>query len=729
MEGLSAILTQTTGTSVVPATETELQKLLIDERMRCEHHKTNYQTLKEEYNSFKVQYENSQKEHKRAFADKERILEKLQLQFAELHAKFLDQTREVKELEDQVLSPQKMKRLKTQIKQELEAQMKERIQKMDNEIEKYRGDYHKLRYEYTILKSQCAHQQELQTHVIEEQRIKYEAEISELEKDKAELQNQIMCVDPTRDSKRVEELQKDKSQLLQKLKGLETEVKDLRAEKDNCGAQVENVQRIQVRQMAEAQTTIRSLESEKQNVKLQVERLDKELHEAREQNDILTGKLHKTEREVNDLNSRINELKYSSKIEIDNIKLEAARGKNEEERVRDKIQSQLDALETENRILKATLDRLKEILSEKERELIRRVQAAKEAGFQEIAKLQDERLEFEKQIAELEKFKAEHDNQKLDEMSQLEEKIHIAQVAEESSKRELQSLRSKVQQQMVYMEQLEKGKRDEADLKQEINDLRIKLTSLSESQNNLLSANEKLQKKVEWLKQENRNTRNQTEKEHFILLNTVLELEGYRIEWLQEKHKLQDNKSLLEEKYSKLKAKLNRAAVAQKKRKTITENRCRNHVERIEILEAVKEELETQIQILNRQNVPREEFGRLQKRFKDLQRRHNEFRNLILGPSIPASGLLNPTIFLSSRIIPGADFSIHNVQEQQHQSEFSLLRKRLEELEITQKKQMEELGPPIEFTRPESNDSGPLQGNIGDEISEISDSSLHPKLE
>jgi len=29
--------------------ETELQKMLIDERMRCENHKTNYQTLKAEH--------------------------------------------------------------------------------------------------------------------------------------------------------------------------------------------------------------------------------------------------------------------------------------------------------------------------------------------------------------------------------------------------------------------------------------------------------------------------------------------------------------------------------------------------------------------------------------------------------------------------------------------------------------------------------------------------------
>lgn len=58
----------------------------------------------------------------------------------------------------------------------------------------------------------------------------------------------------------MEVLSREKAQLYQKLKGLEAEVAELRAERDNCGAQAESVQRIQVRQLAEMQTLTRSLE-------------------------------------------------------------------------------------------------------------------------------------------------------------------------------------------------------------------------------------------------------------------------------------------------------------------------------------------------------------------------------------------------------------------------------------------------------------------------------------
>ncbi|KAE8615370.1 hypothetical protein XENTR_v10008496 [Xenopus tropicalis] len=653
------ILPQMSSTLAVSAADTELQKLLIDEQMRCEHHKTNYQTLKAEHTRLQDEYIKSQNECKRLLMEKQNTQEKVQLMLAELRGELLDKTREAEELKLKVLSPQKLELLKIQILEEQEAPIKERYRQLEEEAEKYRGDYNKLRYELTLLRAEFDHQKEEHERVLQERRIKYEAEILQLEREKKELHDQIMSVDPTRDSKRVEVLLREKAQLYQKLKSLEAETTELRAERENYGSQAENVQRIQVRQMAENQATIRSLEAEKQSMKLQLERLEKELHESTEQNTILTAKLHKMEREVNALSSRTGELKYSHKMEISNIKLEAAKTKNEVERERDKVQSQLDVMQTENGILKATLDRQKEILAEKDRELIRKVQAAKEAGFQQIVTLQDERLQLENRIAELERYKVEHDSQKQTEISQIEEKLHIAQTAEESTRRELQSLRSKHQQQVSYIEQLQKEKRDEEDLKQQINDLKIQVTSLSESENSLLLANEKLRQLVEQLKQENRSTRNQVEKTQH---NAEKELESNRIEWLQEKHKLQETLSELQDKYSQAKEKLQRAAAAQKKRKTLNENKCIKLQKKIELLEATKEELEAQKHVLNRQNVPHEEFGRLQKRLKDLQRRHNEFRSLILGPNISASGLLNPVSFLSSTVVPGADLSFINAQ-------------------------------------------------------------------
>lgn len=55
--------------------------------------------------------------------------------------------------------------------------------------------------------------------------------------------------------------------------------------------------------------------------------------------------------------------------------------------------------------------------------------------------LQDEKIELENRLADLEKMKVEHDVWRQSEKDQCEEKLRASQMAEESARRELQSIR------------------------------------------------------------------------------------------------------------------------------------------------------------------------------------------------------------------------------------------------------------------------------------------------
>ncbi|XP_069908806.1 centrosomal protein of 83 kDa isoform X1 [Oryctolagus cuniculus] len=678
------------GDSGLTSSQSEFQKVLIDERLRCEHHKTNYQTLKAEHTRLQDEYIKSQNELKRLLSEKQTNQEKFQLLLEELRGELVQKTKDLEEMKLRVLTPQKLESLRAEIRQELETPMRERFRNLDEEVEKYRAEYNKLRYEHTFLKSEFEHQKEEFARVLEEEKIKHESEIARLEKDKEELHNQLLSVDPAKDSKQVEQLIGEKVRLCQKLKCLETEVAELRAEKENSGAQVENIQRIQVRQLAEMQATVRSLEAEKQSAKLHAEHLEKELQSNSEQNTLLISKLHKAEGEITTLTSKVKELKHSNKLEITDIKLEAARAKSELERERNKIQSELDGLQSDNEILTSAVEHHKMLLVEKDRELIRKVQAAKEEGYQKLVALQNEKLELENKLADLEKMKAEHDVWRQSEKDQCEEKLRASQMAEELARRELQSIRLKLQQQIVDIEKAEKEKNENSDLKQQVSSLQIQVASLARSENELLNSNQMLKEMVERLKQECQNLRDQAENAQRTVKKTMDEK---NTEWLKEKRKLQEHITEREEKYNQAKEKLQRAAIAQKKRKSLHENKLKRMQDKVEVLEAKKEELETENQVLKRQNVPFEEYTRLQKRLKDIQRRHNEFRSLILVPSMPPTASINPVSFQSSAMVPAMELSFPpHMQEEQHQRELSLLRKRLEELETTQRKQLEELG-------------------------------------
>ncbi|XP_043401907.1 centrosomal protein of 83 kDa isoform X3 [Chelonia mydas] len=609
MDTFTSILPPISGNTDLAGSQAEIQKLLIDERMRCENHKTNYQTLKAEHTRLQDEYTKSQNELKRLLVEKQTIHDKFQFLLAELRGELLDKTRELEELKMQVLTPQKLELLKAQIQHELETPMRERFRKLDEEVEKYRTEYNKLRYEHTFLKSEFEHQKEEHARILEEKKIKYDSE------------------------------------------------------------------------------------AEKQSAKLQIDRIEKELQMSNEQNTLLTSKLHKAEREISALATKVDELKHSHKLEVTNVRLEAARAKSEVERERNKIQSEMDGLHSDNEILKAAVERHKVLLIEKDRELIRKVQAAREEGFQKLAALQEEKLELENRLGELEKMKVEQDAWRQSEKDEYEEKLRVMHLAEESNRRELQNVRLKLQQQIIQSEELEKEKSENADLKQQIHDLELQVASLSQCENDLLDYNQKLKEMVERLKQECRNARSQAEKAQ---LEAEKMLEDRCVEWLEEKHKFIHRITEREEKYDHVKEKLHRAAVAQKKRKALNDNKQKRLQEKIELLEAKREELETENQVLNRQNVPYEEYTRLQKRLKDLQRRHNEFRSLILVPNIPS---LNPVSGMSSTLVPGPEISFPHLQEEQHQRELSLLRKRLEDLETTQRKQLQELGPRGERVR------------------------------
>uniref|UniRef100_A0A4W6CGA0 Centrosomal protein 83 n=1 Tax=Lates calcarifer TaxID=8187 RepID=A0A4W6CGA0_LATCA len=246
--------------------EMELQKMLIDERMKCENHRTNYQTLKAEHASLQDEFTRAQGELKRLLSDRQAQQEKLQLLLAELRGELLDKTRELEELRLQVMTPQRLELLRAQVQQEMEAPVRERFNKLEEETEKYRSEYNKLRYEYTFLKSQFDHQREEHAHILEERRIRYEAE--------------VVCLSPP--------------------------------------TQAENVQRIQIRQLSESQAAVKSLEVERQSLRLQLERMESELHQSHEQNSQLTGRLHKAEKR----GQLPHLLKHSHKLEVASIKLE-----------------------------------------------------------------------------------------------------------------------------------------------------------------------------------------------------------------------------------------------------------------------------------------------------------------------------------------------------------------------------------------------------------------------
>lgn len=78
--------------------------MLIDERVRCEHHKHNYQALKIEHKRLQEEYVKSQNELKRVLIEKQASQEKFQLLLEDLRGELVEKARDIEKMKLQVFS-------------------------------------------------------------------------------------------------------------------------------------------------------------------------------------------------------------------------------------------------------------------------------------------------------------------------------------------------------------------------------------------------------------------------------------------------------------------------------------------------------------------------------------------------------------------------------------------------------------------------------------------------
>lgn len=142
------------------------------------------------------------------------------------------------------------------------------------------------------------------------------------------------------------------------------------------------------------------------------------------------------------------------------MKPECARSRGEVERERGALQGQREGMQSDVEVLKGMVERQKEVLAEREGELVRRVQAARDEEYHKTATVHEEnvcvfRFVLEDSLAELEQQRALQDAAGHTQKEECEERLHGAQLGEESAHKEFQNLRTKLQQQGSQLEEME----------------------------------------------------------------------------------------------------------------------------------------------------------------------------------------------------------------------------------------------------------------------------------
>ncbi|XP_071961397.1 centrosomal protein of 83 kDa-like [Antedon mediterranea] len=699
--------------------ESELQKMLTDEKIRSEQHKTNYQTLKAEHT--RVQDENRRltmniEELKEEKASME---QRLQLLISKTSQELSEKIQQVEELKRKIITPDKIEVIKSQVAAELEQPFRERVGQLNEEMDHYRSDYNKLRYEHSFLKSEFEHAQVESKRILEETTLQYETEIENLRKDREAIVAKY-TTEGSHDTQRVCNLHRENAQLNLKVKGLLTELEELRAQREQVGLQSDHVTRLQARQMSEHVANIKGLEAEIESFKSQANHLQKELQSSLDAQRLLNSKVHDLEKENMSLSGQVDESTHNSKIEITNMKMELLKVKGELERERDALANQIEGYITKIEVLQRSVDSQSNSLADKAREMVRKVQAAREEEWQKNNTLETEKLELEAKLQEREKLQIEQETQIHAEKERWEEQIKVAEGRRDQVEKDLLVLRAKFDQHNNTSQELDQERQRNAELREKLHSNQTELLSLQTIEQELNTENDKFKNSIDMLNDELRLTRNDLEQVKDVAQQR---LEQQRLASLDEKQQLQKRLDELEDQIKKMNKNLEMQEKVHKKKKKKYQTVVDRLKDKIQILEAKQEQLELENQTLRKQ-IPKETYSKAVRKLRELQRKQSEFKSLLAGADMSLGPIANLSI---TGVLPTSSSTPYHhksyLDQDQHQRDVSMIKRRLEELGDNQKQQLDILlGDPPQSARSDNisikSDADKENNIVLDDISE-----------
>ncbi len=258
--------------------DTELQKALADEKLRSDQHRNHYQLLKAEHAKLQDAHAALELEFQRSLEAERQNCERLRRSVADSQRYATELKGEVERLREAELTPQRLENVRMKAAEELEAIYKDRFARLSAEVETYRGESNRLRYEQSFLKSEFEHQTAEQARMMEEMRLVHEAEVANLRREREELLSGRAGAN-MEESERTKALHKENAQLQVRLKAKTTELEDLIAQKEHVNSNADSQSRTQARQLSEATSSLRQMQAEKDSLKQQIEMLQREVNQ------------------------------------------------------------------------------------------------------------------------------------------------------------------------------------------------------------------------------------------------------------------------------------------------------------------------------------------------------------------------------------------------------------------------------------------------------------------
>lgn len=647
-----------------------LESVVTQQKIRIEKLRTTYETLKAQHLQLQDLNERNERELEVARNEVKKIQEQSQETVQRMRIERDAKIQECEEVRMQVVTPQRREILKVELQKEIEAPYKQRYEAMEMEIDKYRSDFNKLRYDYSFLKSEYEHDQVQHKQVTEEMRAQHDMEVASLKKERDSLIQKLQQEGPS-DSQRTRRLQRENAQLHMKIKGLLSEFDEIRAQREASGLQSDHVSRLQARQLTETTARCKSLEMECDSLKLQCQTLQNEFERNNQTQDEMTTEINRLEKETMSQKSYMEEMAHKHKVELSNLKMSLMKNKGDLERERDELKAEIDNYNNKEQVFERTIEHLKKAIDEKEIKLNKCVQSAREAEWDKITQLEQAKLQLEAGVKELERLHAESEAAHRSQIEKLEEKLKSATEIKTLQEKECNQLRAELQGLQNIAEDLDKEKSRNQELKKKQQQLQNQCQSLLSNEQQLVGANERLKTSLELLNDEVGIARSDLQRQQE---ESRANLELNKQQWKDEKNNLQMQVNDLEKRLKGNEEKFNKREKENKKKCRNRKLQIRQLQDKIQVLEANEDQLKLEKDSLKKHLELENE--KTKRQFEKFRKKQNRFKSVLdTGQGVGLT--LFPT---TSSPVP-----FNSCLDQDRQQREITVRDRLEELEENQK--------------------------------------------
>ncbi|KAJ3075084.1 Centrosomal protein of 83 kDa [Podochytrium sp. JEL0797] len=300
-----------------------------------------------------------------------------------------------------VADPKELDVIRLQIASDLESVYEKKIEKLEQETEKFKHIIFSLKRENELMREDAHNKVATSVNVTKDIHTQHVEEISAFESKIKELQG---CLDLMADSDQVRNLQRENTELQLKLQNVTSELEEVRSRKELATIEHEQKERLVHRRLLEETANAKTIRIEKDTLMVKVNALQEEVRSLKKFHETAAEEAAMSKKEVLKVKSLLEESRHHASIELNDVRVTQMKAvKMMEIQIAEFKTKMMDA-EINLTNATTTIADLRARLASGEQNKIQKVREAHEEESGRVNKLFAEKAALEHQIAELQKL-------------------------------------------------------------------------------------------------------------------------------------------------------------------------------------------------------------------------------------------------------------------------------------------------------------------------------------